>query len=228
MINNRRLQRGVFRCAFILTIVGTVHGQLHALARIAAHPQDLEYPLTRWWAVPAGRALRPLFDWSDPYTVYVAYGRGWLPIFLSGVLCGIVAINLRQPRGVERIAWWLMVASLGLLTLAVVGDYFTPWMDQFFVATVVNAFLLMISTTAVGVILIRTGFRPRGVGWLMVAVLPLAWLIVQITSLGNAFLPILWAIVLATRSMLREPTQVGITPPVPAGQPSVASGAPRP
>jgi hypothetical protein len=62
-----------------MAAAGTVIGQVHALARAQAHPDDfVESPLARVWGEPAIRVLRPLLDWSDPYTVYVTYGKIWL------------------------------------------------------------------------------------------------------------------------------------------------------
>ena len=59
--------RGISRFAWVMAAVGTVVGQVHALARAQAHPGDFEEsPLARAWGEPAIRALRPLLDWSDP------------------------------------------------------------------------------------------------------------------------------------------------------------------
>jgi hypothetical protein len=72
--------RRISQFAWVMAAAGTVIGQVHALARAQAHPDDfVESPLARAWGEPAIRALRPLLDWSDPNTVYVTYGKIWLP-----------------------------------------------------------------------------------------------------------------------------------------------------
>jgi hypothetical protein len=53
--------------------------------------------------------------------------------------------------------------------------------------------------------LIKNQFRPRGTAVIMVGQLPLFLLIASITSLGNTFVPFLWAIVIAEHHMLSRP-----------------------
>jgi hypothetical protein len=161
--NDDRVHRVICRVAFLVTCLGTVLGQLHALARHATPDgrDDLQFPLTRAWAEPAARLLRPLLDWADPFTVYVAYGRIWVPVFAAGVLCGLVVYWRRRPSGVERIAWWLTLGSLGLLTLIVAGEYFTPWLEQFFMIAVPCMLTLIGSATLLGVMLIKNRFVSR-------------------------------------------------------------------
>ena len=57
---------------------------------------------------------------------------------------------------------------------------------------------------AAGVMLIKNRFRPRTTAVIMVLQLPLLLLITSITSLGNSFIPFLWAIVIAAHHMLRR------------------------
>jgi hypothetical protein len=89
--------------------------------------------------------------------------------FLAGLLCALLVYHRRQPRGVERVAWWLTLNAFGLLTLSVVGDYFTPWMDQAFMIGVGAIMLFLPATTLLGVMLIKNRFRPRGTAVIMVA-----------------------------------------------------------
>lgn len=198
--------RIIYRIAFVLTAVGSVVGQLHALARQATPDgqHDLDSPLTRAWAVPAAHAVRPPLDWSDPLTVYINYGRVWLPVFVAGLLCALVVHRRRQARGVERVAWWLTLGAFGLVTLSVVGDYFTPWMDQAFMIGVGAMTIFLAATTLLGAMLIKNRFRPRVTAVIMVAQLPLFLMITSVTSLGSTFLPFLWAIVIAAHRMLRR------------------------
>jgi hypothetical protein len=52
--------------------------------------------------------------------------------------------------------------------------------------------------------LIKNWCRPRITAVIMVVQLPLLLLITSITSLGNTFIPFLWAIVIAAHHMLRR------------------------
>ena len=101
-----------------------------------------EAPLARAWGEPATRALKPLLDWSDPWTVYVTYGKVWLPLCLAFTTAAYLAYRRRTPRGAERRLWQIMLAAYAVMTLSVFGDYFTPWMDVVFVVGVV-AMLVM-------------------------------------------------------------------------------------
>ena len=123
--------------AWVMAAFGTVAGELHALARINSHPGDLESPLTRAWAVPAMDAIRPLLDWGDPYYVYWTYGKIWAPICLAFFAAAFLVYTRRRPAGLEKRAWQVQLAAYALLTISVVGDYFTPWTDQFFIVGVV-------------------------------------------------------------------------------------------
>jgi hypothetical protein len=61
-------------------------------------------------------------------------------------LCALVDCRRLQPRGAERVAWWLTLNVFGLLTFSVVGDYFTPWMNQAFMIGV-GAMMLFLAAT---------------------------------------------------------------------------------
>ena len=92
--------RRISQFAWVMAAAGTVIGQVHALARAQAHPDDfVESPLARAWGEPATRALRPLLDWSDPWTVYVTYGKIWLPVCLAFTAAAYLVYRRRRPRG---------------------------------------------------------------------------------------------------------------------------------
>ena len=92
MLSSAQSQRTVGRLAWVAAWIGLVVGQLHALARhnTADGAGDLKLPLTRVWSDPARSALRPLLDWADADTVYLTYGKIWLPVFVAFTLCAIV------------------------------------------------------------------------------------------------------------------------------------------
>ena len=101
--------------------------------------------------------LRRLLDWSDPMTVYVSYGRVRLPVFLAGLGSAVMVCHRRRPRGLERVAWWATLMAFTLITVSVVGDYFTPWMDQVFMIGVAAMMFFLASGTLLGVMLIKNG-----------------------------------------------------------------------
>jgi hypothetical protein len=66
----------------------------------------------------------------------------------------------------------------------------------------VLATMFFLAGTLLGVMLIKNRFRLRTTAVIMVVQLPLLMLITSITSLGNTFIPFLWAIVIAAHHVL--------------------------
>jgi hypothetical protein len=190
--------RRVVIAAWAMAAFGTVAGELHALSRFNSHPGDLaDGGLGAAWAVPAIDALRPLLDWSDPLYVYWTYGKIWLPICLAFTAAAFLAYRHRAPRGAERWAWRVQLAAYALLTLSVTGDYYTPWTEQFFLVGLPALALIGFGGVWLGILLLRRGFRPRATAWLLIAFLPLFFAITEVTSMGNALLPLMWGWALA-------------------------------
>jgi hypothetical protein len=203
----RLIGRLAWIMAWIMAWVGLVVGELHALARHATADgkDDLNLPLTRAWSVPACRALRPLLDWSDPDTVYLTYGKIWLPVFAAFTLCAFVVHQRRRPAGFEKWAWRVALTGYVILTLAVIGAYYTPWIEQsFLLLTIPGLLISLIGSTMLGVALLRNRFRPRATAWLLALWIPLFIGIVQVTSLGNAALPVVFAYGIVGRRTARE------------------------
>ena len=189
-------EKRIVTFGWIAASAGLVLGQLHALSRFETEDgkSDLELPLTRAWAVPAARAVRPLLDWGDPDFVYWNYGKIWLPVFAAVTLCAVVVFRHRQPVGFERLAWRVALGGYALATLSVVGDYFTPWTElSFMVLGLPGLALTAVGSTALGVILLKRGYRPRILGIALVAFIPTVLLVTEITSMGNIILPIAFA-----------------------------------
>jgi hypothetical protein len=203
--------RRISLIAWVMAAFGTLAGELHALSRINSHPGDLELPLTRAWAVPAMDALRPLLDWSDPMYVYWTYGKIWLPICLAFTAAAYLVYRRREPHGAEKWAWRVQLAAYALLTLAVTGDYYTPWTDNFFVVGLVALPIVGFGGAVLGVMLLRSGFQPRTTAWLLIAFVPFFIAITEVTSMGNALLPLMWGWALAAHSVVR--TEQGPTHP---------------
>jgi hypothetical protein len=200
-------QRLIGRFAWIMAWVGLVVGELHALARHATDEgkEDLNQPLTRAWSVPASRALRPLLDWSNPDTVYLTYGKIWFPVFAGFTLCAFVLQQRRRPAGFEKWAWRVALTGYLIATLSVFGAYYTPWIDQSFVLLTVPGLLIsLVGSTMLGIALLRNRFQPRATAWLLALWIPLFIGIGQVTSLGNAVLPVVFAFGIAGRRIFRE------------------------
>ncbi|WP_353808360.1 hypothetical protein [Agromyces sp. SYSU T00194] len=190
--------------AWVLAAFGTVAGQLHAVSRAAAHPEDLASPLLAAWVVPAMDALRPLLDWGDPVLVYWTYGKIWLPVCLAFLAAAVLVYRARRPIGAERVLWRVQLGAYGLLTVALTGDYYTPWTDVFFLVGLAAALVIGLGGAALGVVLLRRGFRPRTTAWLLIAFLPGFFVITELTSMGSVMLPLMWGWALAAESVARR------------------------
>ena len=221
--------RGISRLAWAMAAFGTVVGQVHALARAQAHPGDFEEaPLARAWGEPATRALKPLLDWSDPWTVYVSYGKIWLPVCLAFTAAAYLVYRRRTPRGAERRLWQIMLAAYAAMTLSVIGDYFTPWMDQMFIVGIAAMLVIGFGGIALGIMMLRNGFRPRATPILLMIFIPFMFAITSVTSLGSALLPLMWGWAIAAQRVIAPPTAgtdaVLIRDPLPAGQVLTSEG----
>lgn len=195
--------RGISHFAWVMAAIGTVVGQVHALARDQAHPGDLEEsPLARAWAEPAIRVLRPLLDWSDPWTVYVTYGKIWLPVCLAFTAAAYLVYRRRSPQRPERRLWQVALAAYALMTISVLGDYFTPWMDQMFILGIAAMLVIGLGGIALGIVMLRNGFRPRITPILLIVFIPFMFAITELTSLGSALLPLMWGWAVAAHAVV--------------------------
>jgi hypothetical protein len=195
--------------------VGLVLGQLHALSRFETEDgqADLELPMTRAWAVPAARALRPLLDWGDPDTVYWNYGKIWLPVFTALTLCAWLVYQHRRPVGFERAVWRVTLVGYVLATLSVVGDYFTPWTDaSFLVVGLPGLAITALGSTLLGVLLLKRGYRPRILGIALAGFIPSFMLVTEITSMGNVILPMMFAWTYAASRVVRSRPYGSVSP----------------
>ena len=210
----------VGRYAWWSAWVGLVGGQLHALSRFetADGRADLELPLTAAWAEPAVELLRPLLDWGDPDLVYVTYGKIWLPVFLGFFLCAVLVRHRRRPQGFEKWVWRVVLLGYGWAVVAVALTYWTQWtgsynalFDLAFLVTLPGILVTLLGSSVLGLTLLLNGFRSRASAVLLLGAFPLALAITQVTSLGNAALPVVFAFAICGRRIIRE-----IRPFVPA------------
>lgn len=192
------------RLAFLGACAATVLAPLHALARFATHDGagDLRSPLVHWWAAPAARTFRILLDWGSPDTVYLTYGKAWLPIIVAATACAFAVRRARRPVGLELWGWRIALTGYVLGTLSEVGEYWTPWIDEtFLVVGLPGTLVCLVGSTLLGIALLRHGFRPRATGWLLATWLVTLFALSSVIALGAALLPMLWAWGLAGRRM---------------------------
>src|SRR3954452_11626251 len=195
------------RAALVAACAGTLLGPVHALARFATADGkgDLSSPVVRAWAEPAARTLRPLLDWGSADTVSLTYGKLWLPILLVATTCAFVVRGSRTPTGVERVGWWIALTGYSLAPASVLGDYWTPWIDQSFLFLgVPGLFTSVIGSGVLGFALVRRGYRPRTTAWLLLTWPVTLFTIAAVIAQGAALTPMLWAWALAGTA-LRTP-----------------------
>ena len=188
--------------AWAMAAIGTLVGQIHALARAQAHPDDfVEAPLARAWGEPAIRVLRPLLDWSDPWTVYVTYGKIWVPVCAAFTAAAWLVYVRRQPIGAERRLWQLVLVGYVAMFVSVCGDYLTPWwMDRMFILGIVAMLVIGFGGIPLGILMLRNGFRPRTTAVLLMIFIPFLFAITEVTSLGSALLPLMWGWAVAAQA----------------------------
>ena len=204
MIDSTQTQARLGRLAWATAWFALLFGQLHAMARhqTVDGREDLKSGLVRAWSDPGRRLFRPLLDWASPDTVYLTYGKVWLFVFLVFTLAAFVVHRRRVAsgavHGAERWAWRVALTAYSLATLAVGLEYWTQWgamdndlLDTIFLLTMPALLLTVLSTTFLGIVLVR-----RGLGlpaWLLALQIPLMIGISAVTSLGNVVLPICFA-----------------------------------
>ena len=214
MFESVERQRTIGRFAWVMAWFGLVVGQLHALARhnTVDGKIDLEAPLTRLWSDPARSALKPLLDWASPDAVYLTYGKIWLPVFLGFTLCAFVVHRRRHPSGFEKWAWRIALTGYVLACFGVFLTYWTQFntynalFEPAFVVTIPGLLMTLIGSTLLGIALLRNGFTPKLPAWLLTLIIPLAIVIVQITSMGSLALPAMFAFGLLGRRISQERT----------------------
>lgn len=183
------------RAAIAAAAAGTALAPLHALARFATKDgkSDLDSSVVRAWAEPARDAVKPLLDWGSADTVYTTYGKLWTPILLAMLLCAVTVFGRRTPTGAEKWGWRLLLTGLVGMTVGVTGSYWTPLLDEFFAVALPFILIAMIGGMVLGIGLLRRGFQPRATPVLLIAWLPLFFVLSGVIAMGAAMLPALWA-----------------------------------
>lgn len=80
-----------------------------------------------------------------------------------------------------------------------------PWFEpSFLLLSIPGLLLTLVGSTVLGVALLGNGFRPRLTSWLLALTIPLALVVLQVTSMGNAVLPVSFAFGVAGLALARE------------------------
>jgi hypothetical protein len=218
MLESLQTQRRIGRFAWVMAWVGLIVGQLHALARFATEDgkADLQLAFTAAWAEPTADLLQPLLGWANPDIVYITYGKIWFPIFLAFTLCAFVVYRRRQPVRVEKWAWRFALMAYALASVGVFLDYWTQWTGNYngdgiegalfalaWFVTLPGLLAFMLTSTVLGVTLLVKRFRPTLPAVLLALVIPVAFAILQVTSMGNAALPVMFAFGILGREIAR-------------------------
>lgn len=209
-VTDQQLGKG----ALVAAIAGTVLAPIAALSRFATEDgkEDLDSGAVRAWAEPAADVLSPLLEWGSADTVYLTYGKLWAPIMLVTVLCAFAVRRRRTPTGGERWGWRLTLTGITGIGIGVTTTYWTPLLDEAFLATIPFMLLGMIGGLVLGISLLRRRFQPRASAVLLVLWLPGTFLLSGLIAMGAALLPMLWAIALAGRAMAANPAQPEAVP----------------
>lgn len=214
--------REIGRLAWVMAWVGLVVGQLHALARHRTEEgsSDLDSGIVSAWSDPARELLAPLLEWGTPDTVYLTYGKAWLPVFAAFTLCAFVVRRRRAPQGFEKWCWRVVLTAYTLACVSAAAEYWTQWgamndalLEVVFLATIPVILVTMLGSSVLGGVLLR-----RGLGFpalLLTLAFPLVFVISTVTSLGNVVLPIAFAFGILGRRIARAET-VPVREPVAA------------
>ena len=220
MFDSEQSQRRIGRVAWVMAWFGLVMGQFHAMSRHQTEggKSDLDTDLVRAWSDPARELFAPLLDWGSPDTVYITYGKLWLPVFVAFTLCAFVVRRRRSPVGTEKWAWRLALTGYVAACVGVAADYWTQWgaiddrlLSLAFLVTVPALLLTIIGSTFLGIVLLLRGAQ-RLPAWLLVLAVPGLFVLSYITSLGSVVLPIAFAFGILGRQIAREHTTYAVAP----------------
>ena len=192
------------RASIGVAVLTTVLAPIHALSRYATADgkSDLDSSAVRAWAEPARDALEPLLDWASADTVYTSYGKVFFFVIAFMTVCALVVRGRRpESTGAEKWGWRIAAPGYVILTVGCLGEYWSPWLDETFAIVGIPGILLsMIGSFVLGIGLLRRGFQPRATAVLLIASLPLLFVLSDLIALGATFVPLVWAWSLAIRA----------------------------
>lgn len=169
--------------------------------------EELESESISAWAEPARDSAGALLTFAAPDRVYSTYLQAFALLLPAVVLTALVARSCRAPqtKRFERWAWRVALTGYVLLAAGVIAvglvlvaaDPSTPIINPLYLALVAPGILLATTaSSALGVALLRSGYRPRLTAWLLALAFPL-WFggdfIVGHNSIGLVPLLLAWA-----------------------------------
>jgi hypothetical protein len=149
--------------------------------------EELETGSISAWAEPARDAAGALLTFASPDRVYSAYLQAFA-LFFPAVLLTALIVRSRwasQSRRPGRWAWRVALTGYGLLAAGVVaiglvliaGNPSSPIVDPLFLGLLFPGIVLSTAgSSALGVGLVRSGYRPRLTAWLLALAFPL-WVV---------------------------------------------------
>ncbi len=183
---------------------------LHGLARFnpALGHRDLEECCAAWWGRPGLEALQPLLGWSDPFSVYLWYGRVWILLIAAMTFCAFaVHAVLRPLNRTQTWAWRVVLTGLVLETLGISGAFLTPWLDQFYLWVGTPGIMLgLLGGTVLGISSLRRGPLPRFTAVLLTVGILTEIVLSTFVYAGAAVVPMLFAWAVAGRAAARAVT----------------------
>jgi len=127
-----------------------------------------------------------------------------------------VVYRRRQPVRLEKWALRFDIAAYALASVSVFLDYWTQWTGNYngdgiegalftlaWIVTVPSFLLFLLSSAVLGATLLVKRFRPTLPAVLLALVVPLAFGILQVTSMGSAALPLMFAFGILGRRIAR-------------------------
>jgi hypothetical protein len=189
---------------------------------------ELATPSVAAWAEPARDAVGPLLTFAAPDRVYSTYLQALALCFPAIVLCAWIARRRRprQDRRLERWGWriafagYLMLVTglLGVSLVLVAGSPSNPAVNVFYLALVFPGILLATTgSTALGIALLRSDYRPRLTAWVLALVFPL-WVVgdfvIGYNGIGLVPLLVAWGVTgreLARRSQHPAPASAALS-----------------
>jgi hypothetical protein len=199
---------------------------LHGLARFNTDfgHKDLDGCCVAWWGRPGLDTLQPVITWSDPYSVYLWYGRIWVLLIGAAAFCAFaVHAVLRPVNRTQTWAWRAVLTGLVLETIGIAGAFLTPWIDEFYLGVGLPGIALgLLGGTVLGISSLRHGPLPRFTAVILTIGIVNEIVLSAFIYAGGAVVPMLFAWAVAGRAAARAIT-VADPDPSPLGQELSAS-----
>ncbi|MDQ1662309.1 MAG: hypothetical protein QOJ68_2289 [Blastococcus sp.] len=192
--------------AVVAACIATAVAPLLALSYFATSGgvEQLDNATVSAWAVPGRDLAGGLLTWASPNRVYATYWLVFWALFAVVFLCAR-AEHARRPSdagALERWGWRLALVgyalgaagSLAAIAALVDGSPENIVVDVAFFTLMLPGLLLdAVGSTILGIALLRNGYRPRTIAWLLVLAFPST--AVLSTVLGNFSLGMLAVLV---------------------------------